>query len=260
MTMTLKMASAPHLRLTERSAALSLDVLIALVPLCVFSFVHYGVRPVLLVLTGIVTAVVCELLCCAFMRRKPSVLDGTAAVTGGLVGAMMSPLSPYWLPVIAAAFAILVVKMPFGGAGRNVFNPAAAGLAVVTVCFPGRVFLYPYAGQLQPLPLGDISGVLTAPVPEYAPEQRGWYQPELAERAAGRLSRADRRHGRGCATGMPALFVRPPHGLPPDRAALSSDLCPDRRSVSPRGRQRRDQRDAGDERRSAAVQRRVFGH
>lgn len=116
MTMTLKMASAPHLRLTERSAALSLDVLIALVPLCVFSFVHYGVRPVLLVLTGIVTAVVCELLCCAFMRRKPSVLDGTAAVTGGLVGAMMSPLSPYWLPVIAAAFAILVVKMPFGGA------------------------------------------------------------------------------------------------------------------------------------------------
>ena len=61
MTMTLKMASAPHLRLTERSAALSLDVLIALVPLCVFSFVHYGVRPVLLVLTGIVTAVVCEL-------------------------------------------------------------------------------------------------------------------------------------------------------------------------------------------------------
>ena len=80
--MTLKMASAPHLRLTERSAALSLDVLIALVPLCVFSFVHYGVRPVLLVLTGIVTAVVCDLLCCAFMRRKPSVLDGTAAVTG----------------------------------------------------------------------------------------------------------------------------------------------------------------------------------
>ena len=85
-------------------------------------------------------------------------------------------------------------------------------------------------------------------------------QPELAERAAGRLSRADRRHGRGCAAGMSALFVRPPHGLPPDRAALSSDLCPDRRSVSPRGRQRRDQRDAGDERRSAAVQRRVFGH
>ena len=165
MTMTLKMASAPHLRLTERSAALPLDVLIALVPLCVFSFVHYGVRPVLLVLTGIVTAVVCELLCCAFMRRKPSVLDGTAAVTCGLVGAMMSPLSPYWLPVIAAAFAILVVKMPFGGAGRNVFNPAAAGLAVVTVCFPGRVFLYPYAGQLQPLPLGDISGVLTAQSP-----------------------------------------------------------------------------------------------
>lgn len=165
MTMTLKTANAPHLRLTERSAALSLDVLIALVPLCVFSFVYYGIRPILLVLTGIATAVICELLCCALMRRKPTVLDGTAAVTGGLVGAMMSPLSPYWLPAIAAAFAILVVKMPFGGTGRNVFNPAAAGLAVVTVCFPGRVFLYPYAGLLQPLPLGDISGIYTAQSP-----------------------------------------------------------------------------------------------
>ena len=165
MTMTLKMAGAPHLRQTERSSALALAVLIALVPLCVFSFVRYGLRPVLLVLTGIAAAVLCELLCCLFMRRRPSILDGTAAVTGGLVGAMMSPLSPYWLPAIAAAFAIVVVKMPFGGVGRNVFNPAAAGLAVVTVCFPGRVFLYPYAGQVSPLPLGDVSEVLTAQSP-----------------------------------------------------------------------------------------------
>ncbi len=163
--MTLKMANAPHVRLTERSAALSLDVLIALVPLCVFSFVYYGMRPVLLVLIGMGTAMLCELFSCLLMHRKPTLLDGTAAVTGGLVGAMMSPLSPYWLPAIAAAFAILVVKMPFGGTGRNVFNPAAAGLAVVTVCFPGRLFLYPYAGQTSPLPLGDTAGVLTAQSP-----------------------------------------------------------------------------------------------
>ena len=73
--MTLKMANAPHVRLTERSAALSLDVLIALVPLCVFSFVYYGIRPVLLVFIGIGTAMLCEVSGAAnsMMRRWESV-------------------------------------------------------------------------------------------------------------------------------------------------------------------------------------------
>ena len=69
---------------------MSLDVLITLVPLAIFSAVYYGFRPVLLILIGIGTAVVCETLCCLLMRRRPSVLDGTAAVTGGLIGALLA--------------------------------------------------------------------------------------------------------------------------------------------------------------------------
>lgn len=141
--MTLNKGFAPHLRRTERASYMSLDVLITLIPLCIFSSVYYGFRPVLLVLTGMITAMACELLGCAFLRRRPTLLDGTAAVTGGLIGAMMSPLTPYWVPALGAAFAIVVVKMPFGGTGRNVFNPAAAGMAVVTHCFSTRLFLYP---------------------------------------------------------------------------------------------------------------------
>ena len=139
----LKMGLAPHIRRTDKASHMSMDVLITLIPLCVFSTVYYGIRPVLLVLTGMVTAILCETICCLLMRRVPTVTDGTAAVTGGLVGALMSPISPYWLPAAAAVFAIVAVKMPFGGTGRNVFNPAAAGIAVVTLCFDKQLFTYP---------------------------------------------------------------------------------------------------------------------
>lgn len=160
--MMLKTGNAPYLRRTDKASYMTLDVLITLIPLCIFSSVYYGARPVLLVLTGIGTALFSELLCCAFLRRQPALFDGTSAVTGGLIGAMMSPMTPFWVPAIAAAFAIIVIKMPFGGTGRNVFNPAAAGMAVVTHCFPTKLFTYPDPGVLtSPLPIQDLSQTIT---------------------------------------------------------------------------------------------------
>lgn len=164
--MTFKTAHAPHLRRADRVSLMNGDVLIALVPLCIFSAVYYGLRPVLLVLIGILSSIVFETICCLMMKRKPTVSDGSAAVTGGLIGALMSPLAPYWMPVAGAAFAILVVKMPMGGSGRNLFNPAAAGVAALTLCFPGRMFQYPDPGLNVPLPLtGTLSGVFTQTSP-----------------------------------------------------------------------------------------------
>lgn len=160
--MTYNTAKAPFLRRSDKLTHMTADVLITLVALCIFSAFYYGFRPVLLVLTGMVTAMLCETVVCLLLRRRPSVADGTAAVTGALIGMMISPLSPYWLPAIAAAFAIIVVKMPFGGTGRNVFNPAAAGIAVVTQCFSTRLFTYPDPGSGISLPLtGPMTGIPT---------------------------------------------------------------------------------------------------
>ncbi len=161
MTMSYNTSTAPHLRRHDRASMLCLDVLITLLPLTVFSCVYFGIRPVTVMLVSIGAAIGFELLACLLMRRRPSLLDGTAAVTGGLIGAVMSPIAPLWLPVVAAGFAILVVKMPFGGNGRNLFNPAAGGLAFVTVCFPEQMFLFPDPGR----PLDDLSAVITAKSP-----------------------------------------------------------------------------------------------
>lgn len=159
----LKSSVAPHLRRIERPFYQAGGVLLCMIPLIGFSCLYYGLRPLLLVLTGMAVAIGVEILCSIFMRRPPCLNDGTSAVTGALIGCMMSPLTPFWVPAMGAAFAIGVVKMPFGGTGRNVFNPAAAGLAFCAICFPTRLFVYPDPSLHQVIPLtGDTSAVITA--------------------------------------------------------------------------------------------------
>ena len=161
----LKATAAPHLREAQRPAYQSFGVLLCLVPLTAFSCLHYGIRPLLLVLSGVISAVLTEFICGLFRHGRPSMSDATSLVTGGLIGAMMSPLTPFWVPAIGSVFAIGIAKMPFGGTGRNIFNPAAAGMAFCAVCFPTRLFVYPDPTLTNSLPLLDTSAVITAASP-----------------------------------------------------------------------------------------------
>ncbi|MBR2406855.1 MAG: RnfABCDGE type electron transport complex subunit D [Clostridia bacterium] len=161
----LKPSVAPYLRDTRRPFYHTGGVLLCMLPLVAFSCLYYGVRPLLLVLIGMVSAMLTELLCCAVAGRRPTLSDGSAAVTGALIGAMMSPITPFWVPIMGSTFAIGVAKMPFGGIGRNIFNPAAAGMAFCAICFPTRLFLYPDPAQSAALPLWDTSNVITVITP-----------------------------------------------------------------------------------------------
>ncbi len=153
-------AIAPHLRTEQKSYHMALDVLLACAALCVFSVFNYGTRPIWVVLASVASALFCEALCCLLRRRSLRVLlDGSAAITGAIIGLVMSPMVAYWVPMLGAAFAILVAKVPFGGYGRNVFNPAAAGIAVLSYCFPERMFTYPAIGAGMELPLTMNIGV-----------------------------------------------------------------------------------------------------
>ena len=148
--------TAPHIRSDATGGKMMIDILLAAIPLGVFSFVNYGMRPVYILLLTVLTAMVSEAVCCLLGRRPMrAALDGTAAVTGLLIGLMMSPMVDYWVPMVAAAAAICVVKAPFGGTGRNVFNPAAAGVAAATFCFPDKMFTYPAISH-TPLPLTPV--------------------------------------------------------------------------------------------------------
>lgn len=161
----LKATAAPHLREAQRPGYQSFGVLLCLIPLTAFSCLHYGIRPLLLVLVGALSALIIEFLCGLFRHGRPSMSDATSLVTGSLIGAMMSPLAPFWVPAIGSAFAIGIAKMPFGGTGRNIFNPAATGMAFCAVCFPTRLFVYPDPTLTDSLPLIDISAIITAASP-----------------------------------------------------------------------------------------------
>ena len=154
---------APHLRHPEKASLMCWDVLIPLIPLTVYSCVYYGLRPLYVMLISIGAAMAFEVLGYAAQMRWAPLTDGTAAVTGGIIGLVMSPIVPYWIPIVAAGFAIWFVKLPFGGRGRNLFNPAAGGLALVTVLFPEQVFTYPD----PKLSIADMANVITERSPAY---------------------------------------------------------------------------------------------
>ena len=99
--MALKTSAAPYLRQARRTGARDWTTsLILLVP-AAFSAVYYGARPVILLAAAVLAANGCELLACLLMRRRPTLQDGPATLTGLLIGLLMSPLCPYWLPVLA---------------------------------------------------------------------------------------------------------------------------------------------------------------
>jgi electron transport complex protein RnfD len=136
--------SSPYLPPANSVTRLMLEVKLALIPgaLCLLWFFGWGLLLNLIIATA--TAVAAEAVAVA-MRGKAvrTVLsDGTAALTGLLLGLALPPLTPWWIPFIGAAFAILVGKQLYGGMGYNPFNPAMVGYVVLIVSFPLQMTLW----------------------------------------------------------------------------------------------------------------------
>lgn len=114
----------------------------ALCALLAVPAVRYGTRPLAMAAFSVLTCLLCEALANWSRFGTPALTDSSAAVTG-LVCTMLVPLNaPLWLPCAAGAFGILIAKAPFGGFGRNPFNPSAAGAAFVSVCWPALMYTY----------------------------------------------------------------------------------------------------------------------
>jgi peptidoglycan biosynthesis protein MviN/MurJ (putative lipid II flippase) len=115
-------------------------MLIALIPVMVMPTLFYGWRPLLLVLTGMLTAMICECVGCLLMRRRISVLDGYAAASGALIGALMSPLAPMWMPVAGAMFLlseeIVGILYLRGSFTTELASAAAVSLRMLSLAMP----------------------------------------------------------------------------------------------------------------------------
>ena len=113
------------------------DVVIALVPAVICSFVFYGWREILLMLVSVVSCVCLEWAVTKYMLKQPSTIgDLSAVVTGILLGLNLPYSTPLWVVFIGAVVAICVAKLTFGGIGQNIWNPALVGRVFLLVSFP----------------------------------------------------------------------------------------------------------------------------
>ena len=139
----LTIASAPHLTTRDTTRTLMLDVLIALMPALLFSGCYFfGPRAFLVTLVSAAGCVGFEALFCLITRRRQTVDDLSAVVTGVLLAFTLPANVPYWAVLLGDFFAIVVVKQLFGGLGKNFLNPALAGRAFL-FSFPAVMSTFP---------------------------------------------------------------------------------------------------------------------
>ena len=125
-------------------------VIIALLPALLVSFLYFGLGSVVVCLTSVTSCVFLEWAINKYMLRNErcTITDGSAALTGLLLGMNLPSNLPIWIIIIGALFAIGVGKMTFGGLGQNIFNPALVGRCALLVAFPAQMTTWPMAGQL----------------------------------------------------------------------------------------------------------------
>lgn len=124
-------------------------VIIALVPALLVSFLYFGIGSAIVCATSVVACVFFEWAITKFiMKREPTITDGSAILTGLLLGFNLPSNLPIWIIIIGALVAIGIGKMSFGGLGCNPFNPALVGRCFLLVSFPAQMTSWPVAGQL----------------------------------------------------------------------------------------------------------------
>ena len=125
----LTISSSPHVHSPVTTQTIMRDVLIALCPALIGSVYFFGFRALIVTLVSVSACVFFEWLWCKLMKQNCKVYDLSACVTGVLLAFVCPPTIPYWTIILGDLFAIILVKMLFGGIGKNIVNPALAGRA-----------------------------------------------------------------------------------------------------------------------------------
>jgi electron transport complex protein RnfD len=133
--------SSPHLPVEARVNRVMIRVCLALIPGIAVSIAFFGWGVLSNLLLATVTALLSEALMLRLRGRpmKKYLLDGSALITGLLIGLSIPPYAPWWLIVFGSAFALIFGKHLYGGLGYNPFNPAMLGFVVLLISFPGEM-------------------------------------------------------------------------------------------------------------------------
>jgi len=132
----LYISPGPHIFEKQSTPKMMRDVLIALLPAMLASLYFFRMRAFILLSVSCVSCVVFETLFQRLMKRKITVFDTSAIVTGVLFAMIAPPSLPFWACILGCLVAIGLAKQLFGGLGSNIFNPALLGRAFLMAAFP----------------------------------------------------------------------------------------------------------------------------
>lgn len=132
-------SSSPHVRAKDTTARIMLYVIIALLPASIFGIWNFGLRALILIAVCIATCVVSEWLFELLIHKKSTINDLSAVVTGLLLALNLPVSLPIWQAILGSVFAIVIVKMMFGGLGQNFMNPALGARCFLLVSFAGTM-------------------------------------------------------------------------------------------------------------------------
>lgn len=131
----LKVSSNPHIRSKDTTSRIMLYVIISLLPAAGFGVYNFGLHALAVIIVTIASTVLTEYIYEKCMKKKITVGDLSAVVTGLLLAMNLPPMAPLWMAVLGGIFAILVVKMLFGGLGQNFMNPALGARCFLMISF-----------------------------------------------------------------------------------------------------------------------------
>jgi len=162
MNRLLQVSGSPHVHGTETVKKIMWSVVIALLPALAVSVFYFGLPVLILTLVSIATCLLTEYLIQRFMLKgNVSITDGSAVITGLLLAFNVPANLPVWILMIGAFVAIAIAKMPFGGLGKNPFNPALVGRVFLLISFPVQMTTWP-----KPTPIWNLGAdVITGPTP-----------------------------------------------------------------------------------------------
>ena len=160
----LTISSSPHVHSKTTTQTIMRDVLISLAPALLYSIFLFGFRALMVTLVSMAACVFFEWAWCRMMKHPCKVHDLSALVTGALIAFVCPVTIPYWCIIIGDFIAIIVVKMLFGGIGRNLVNPALAARAFM-FSWPVLMTTWVKPGFSNAAGLFDTADAVTAATP-----------------------------------------------------------------------------------------------
>ena len=160
----LTISCSPHVHAKTTTRTIMRDVIIALMPALIGSVYFFGLRALIVTLISVASCVFFEWAWCQIMKQHCKVYDFSAVVTGILLAFVCPVTIPYWIIVVGALFAIVLVKMLFGGIGKNVVNPALAARAFL-FSWPAAMSTWVQVGWEHQAGIVSTADAVTAATP-----------------------------------------------------------------------------------------------